>query len=81
MKCLIKIFALFVFISCTKSTDSDKNLVEVFANNKQAVSVEHQYIRKNPNLMIFTNDNDLTINYWIKRHIKLTPDQKIQSMI
>ena len=62
MKCLIKIFALFVFISCTKSTDSDKNLVEVFANNKQAVSVEHQYIRKNPNLMIFTNDNDLTIN-------------------
>ena len=55
-------FALFVFISCTKSTDSDKNLVEVFANNKQAVAVEHQYIRKNPNLRIFTNDNDLTIS-------------------
>ena len=40
----------------------DKNLVEIFANNKQAVAVEHQYIRKNPNLRIFTNDNDLTIS-------------------
>ena len=40
----------------------DKNLVEIFANNKQAIAVEHQYIRKNPNLRIFTNDNDLTIS-------------------
>ena len=40
----------------------DKNLVEVFANDKQAVAVEDQYIRKNPNLRIFTNDNDLTIS-------------------
>ena len=40
----------------------DKNLVEVFANDKQAVVAEHQYIRKNPNLRIFTNDNDLTVS-------------------
>jgi len=39
----------------------DKNLVEVFANNRQAVAVEHEHIRKNPNITIYTGDKDLQV--------------------
>jgi beta-fructofuranosidase len=39
----------------------DKNLVEVFANNRQAAVIAHDHIRKNPNIKIFTNDADLVV--------------------
>jgi beta-fructofuranosidase len=40
----------------------DKNLVEVFANDRQAAAVSHKTIRKNPNIKIFTKDKDLFVN-------------------
>ena len=39
----------------------DKNLVEVFANDRQAAVVSHASIRKNPNIKIFTKDKDLFV--------------------
>ncbi|MDX1699266.1 MAG: glycoside hydrolase family 32 protein, partial [Melioribacteraceae bacterium] len=39
----------------------DKNLVEVFANDRQAAVVSSGAIRKNPNIQIYTNDVDLLI--------------------
>ena len=40
----------------------DKNLVEVFANDRQAVSHVHQpVIRKTPNLILFTKGCDLNV--------------------
>jgi sucrose-6-phosphate hydrolase SacC (GH32 family) len=39
----------------------DKNLVEVFANDRQAAAVSHDSIRKNPNIKIFTKDKDLFV--------------------
>ncbi len=39
----------------------DKNLVEVFANDRQAAVVSHASIRKNPNIKIFTKDIDLFV--------------------
>ena len=38
-----------------------KNLIEVFANDRQAAVVSHVSIRKNPNIKIFTKDEDLVI--------------------
>jgi sucrose-6-phosphate hydrolase SacC (GH32 family) len=40
----------------------DKNLVEVFANDRQAAVVSHAAIRENPNIRIFTKDMDLIVN-------------------
>ena len=39
----------------------DKNLIEVFANDRQAAVVSHPSIRKNPNIKIFTKDKDLVV--------------------
>jgi sucrose-6-phosphate hydrolase SacC (GH32 family) len=39
----------------------DKNLVEVFANDRQAAAYIHDYIRSNPNISIFTNDGDIMV--------------------
>ena len=40
----------------------DKNLVEVFANDRQAVSYAHsQDIRKNPNISLFVKGSDLRV--------------------
>jgi len=39
----------------------DKNIVEIFANERQGVVVEHEYIRQNPNISIFTGDKDLQV--------------------
>jgi sucrose-6-phosphate hydrolase SacC (GH32 family) len=39
----------------------DKNLVEVFANDRQAAAVSHESIRKNPNIKIFTKDKELFV--------------------
>jgi sucrose-6-phosphate hydrolase SacC (GH32 family) len=40
----------------------DKNLVEIFANDRQGVAVEHNYIRRNPNISIFTKADDLNVS-------------------
>jgi sucrose-6-phosphate hydrolase SacC (GH32 family) len=40
----------------------DKNLVEVFANNRQAAVFTHEHIRKNPNISLFTKDADVHIS-------------------
>ena len=40
----------------------DKNLVEVFANDRQAASFIHEHIRKNPNISLFTKDTDVRIS-------------------
>jgi beta-fructofuranosidase len=39
----------------------DKNIVEVFANDRQAAVVAHDHIRKNPNITLFTKDTDLNV--------------------
>jgi sucrose-6-phosphate hydrolase SacC (GH32 family) len=39
----------------------DKNIVEVFANDRQAAVVAHEHIRKNPNISVFTKDADLEV--------------------
>ena len=39
----------------------DKNLVEIFANDRQGIAVEHEHIRENPNISIFTGDKDLQV--------------------
>ncbi len=38
----------------------DKNLVEVFANDRQAAMVAHKHIRANPNLRLFSTGGELT---------------------
>ena len=40
----------------------DKNLVEVFANDRQAAAIAHKHIRENPNISLFTKDTDLEVN-------------------
>ena len=50
----------------------DKNLVEIFANDRQAAAYPHKYIRQNPNISIFTNDSNLLIeglNAWKMKSI------------
>ena len=50
----------------------DKNLVEIFANDRQAAAYSHKYIRQNPNISIFTNDSNLLIeelNAWKMKSI------------
>lgn len=39
----------------------DKNLVEVFANDRQAAVYPHKHFRKNPNIGLFTKDRDLVV--------------------
>ena len=39
----------------------DKNLVEVFANDRQAVAFAHEQIRDNPNLRVFSKGGDAVI--------------------
>jgi sucrose-6-phosphate hydrolase SacC (GH32 family) len=39
----------------------DKNLVEVFANERQAAAHIHDHIRSNPNISIFTRDGELVV--------------------
>ena len=39
----------------------DKNLVEVFINNRQAAVFAHKYIRENPNIFIYTEDKELFV--------------------
>ena len=38
----------------------DKNLVEVFANDRQAAAYAHKHIRRNPNVRLFAKGGDLT---------------------
>lgn len=40
----------------------DKNLVEVFANDRQAAAVAHDHIREHPNVSLFTKGADLHIS-------------------
>jgi beta-fructofuranosidase len=40
----------------------DKNLVEVFANDRQAAAYIHNHIRSNPNISIFTRDSELVVS-------------------
>jgi sucrose-6-phosphate hydrolase SacC (GH32 family) len=40
----------------------DKNLVEVFANDRQAAAVSTSEIRKDPGISIFTKDDDLYVS-------------------
>jgi len=40
----------------------DKDLVEVFANDRQAACWRHDYIRKSPNFSLFTKDADVHIS-------------------
>ena len=50
----------------------DKNVVEVFANNRQACAIAHDHIRKDPNVIIFTKNKDLSIkeiNAWKMKSI------------
>jgi hypothetical protein len=50
----------------------DKNLVEVFANDRQAAVVANEQIRKNPNISLITEDTDLLvdeINVWKMKSI------------
>jgi len=45
----------------------DKNLVEVFANDRQAAVFAHKHIRENPNIRLFANGGDATVksaNTW-----------------
>jgi beta-fructofuranosidase len=45
----------------------DKNIVEVFANDRQAVAFATKEIRENPNIRLFTRDSDLVVmevNTW-----------------
>jgi sucrose-6-phosphate hydrolase SacC (GH32 family) len=39
----------------------DKNLVEVFANDRQAAVFTHAHIRANPNIRLFTNGGDAAV--------------------
>ncbi len=39
----------------------DKNLVEVFANDRQAVAFAHKHIRENPNIRLFAKGGDAVI--------------------
>jgi sucrose-6-phosphate hydrolase SacC (GH32 family) len=40
----------------------DKDLVEVFANDRQAACWRHDYIRQNPNISLFTKDANVHIS-------------------
>jgi sucrose-6-phosphate hydrolase SacC (GH32 family) len=40
----------------------DKNIVEVFANDRQAAVIAHDHIRENPNISLFTKDMDLVVD-------------------
>jgi beta-fructofuranosidase len=40
----------------------DKNLIEVFANDRQAAAVSTSEIRKDPGISIFTKDDDLNVS-------------------
>ena len=39
----------------------DKNLIEVFANDRQAAAVAHTHIRENPNVRLFTEGRNLQV--------------------
>ena len=39
----------------------DKNLVEVFANDRQAAVFAHKHIRELPNLRLFATGGDVTV--------------------
>ena len=39
----------------------DKNLVEVFANDRQAAALAHQHIRENPNIRLFAQGGDAAV--------------------
>ena len=50
----------------------DKNIIEIFANDKQAIVYEHEYIRNQPNIKIFSKDDDLfveSIQTWKMKNI------------
>ena len=50
----------------------DKNLVEVFANDRQAAAYASEEIRENPDISFFTNDRSLVIqevNIWKMRSV------------
>ena len=36
----------------------DKNLVEVFANDRQAAACPHGHVRENPNIRLFARGGD-----------------------
>ncbi len=40
----------------------DKNLVEVFANDRQAAAVAHDHIRADPNIRLFTRDRECRVS-------------------
>ena len=39
----------------------DKNLIEVFANDRQAVVFAHKHIRKQPNVRLYANGGDALV--------------------
>jgi beta-fructofuranosidase len=39
----------------------DKNLVEVFANDRQAPVFAHRHVRENPNIRLFARGGDATL--------------------
>ena len=39
----------------------DKNLVEVFATDRQAAAYPHEHFREDPNISLFTKDSDLIV--------------------
>jgi len=53
----------------------DKNLVEVFANDRQAAAVAHGHIRERPNVHLFAEGGDATarVTAWRMKSIYATP--------
>ena len=39
----------------------DKNLVEVFANDRQAAVFAHAHVRENPNIRLFSKGGDAAV--------------------
>jgi sucrose-6-phosphate hydrolase SacC (GH32 family) len=65
-------FELYEYEDLTLRIFIDKNLVEIFANDRQAAACPHKYIRQNPNISIFTKDSNLLIeefNAWKMKSI------------
>jgi len=54
-------FALETGEDLTLRVFIDKNLVEVFANGRQAAAFSHEHIRKNPNIRLYARGGDAVV--------------------
>jgi beta-fructofuranosidase len=54
-------FALKKYEDLTLRIFIDKNLVEVFASDRQAAAYAHRHFPENPNVSLFTKDSDLVV--------------------